>query len=105
MAFFTRILRCAGRVDVHGHTDNLERRVAAHRRGLIPGYTQTRRPVALAWCEEFSTREEALAAERQIKSWTRAKKEALIAGDIPLLRRLAIPVRERHRRAPREWPD
>jgi predicted GIY-YIG superfamily endonuclease len=37
--------------------------------------------VTLAWSQAFATREEALAAERQIKGWSRAKKEALMAGD------------------------
>ena len=102
MGFFAYILRCADGSTYTGHTDDLGRRVAAHRRGLIPGYTLNRRPVSLAWSEEFPTREEALSAERQVKGWTRAKKEALIAGDIPLLRTLAIPADERSRRSPRE---
>jgi tRNA/rRNA methyltransferase len=64
-----------------GHTEELEARIAAHQSGQIPGYTQKRRPVTLVWSETFPTREEALAAERQIKNWSRAKKEGLIAGD------------------------
>lgn len=81
MVFFTYSLRCADGSTYTGHTEDLERRLAGHLRGLVPGYTRSRRPVSLAWCEEFPTREEALSAERQIKGWTRAKKEALIAGD------------------------
>jgi predicted GIY-YIG superfamily endonuclease len=38
-------------------------------------------PVESVWSQEFVTREEALAAELQIKGWSRAKKEALMAGD------------------------
>ena len=64
-----------------GHTDELEARVAAHQSGLVPGYTKKRRPVQLVWCQEFSERDEAFRAERQIKGWSRAKKEALIRGD------------------------
>ncbi len=45
------------------------------------GYTAGRRPVKLVWSECFPTRDEAFAAERRIKGWSRAKKEALIAGD------------------------
>lgn len=102
MPFYAYLLRCADGSTYAGHTDDLERRVTAHQRGLIPGYTRSRRPLTLPWCEEFPTREEALAAERQIKGWSRAKKEALIAGDVPLLRLLAIPPAERTLRRPSE---
>lgn len=42
----------------------------------------------LAYSESHPTRASALTRERQLKKWTRAKKEALIAGDLPLLKRL-----------------
>jgi predicted GIY-YIG superfamily endonuclease len=48
-----------------------------------------RLPVALLWSQDFATREEALAAEQQIKGWSRAKKEALIAGDWVRIQQLA----------------
>src|SRR3546814_16131968 len=57
--------------------------------GEIPGYTATRRPVELVWSAEFTTRFEALEAERQIKGWSRAKKEALIRSDWTTIRKLA----------------
>ena len=60
---------------------DLDRRIAQHIDGIIGGYTAKRRPVALVWSDNFPTREEALSAERRIKGWNRAKKEALIAGD------------------------
>lgn len=47
----------------------------------VSGYTHTRRPVELVYSQECVTREEALAAELQIKGWSRRKKEALIRGD------------------------
>ena len=71
------------------HTDDLTRRVAQHGAGEVPGYTQARRPVVLAWSQDFATRDEALAAERQVKGWSRAKKEALVAGDWDRVRALA----------------
>ncbi|HAU2391331.1 TPA: GIY-YIG nuclease family protein, partial [Legionella pneumophila] len=47
-----------------------------------PGcYTSTRLPIQLKFSQEFMSREEALNAERQIKGWSRRKKEALINGD------------------------
>ena len=89
MAFFAYLLRCSDASYYAGHTDDLALRVAQHGTGECGGYTATRLPVTLAWSEEFSTREEALAAERQIKGWSRAKKEALMAGDFAKLSMLA----------------
>lgn len=81
MSFHAYLLRCADGSFYAGHTDDLERRIAQHDAGTMPCYTLSRRPVTLVWHERFGTREEALAAERRIKGWSRAKKEALIAGD------------------------
>jgi len=82
MPFYTYILQCSDSSYYTGHTDNLEQRLAQHRQGAIPScYTYRRRPVALLWHDTFPTRYEALAAERQIKGWSRKKKEAMIRGD------------------------
>ena len=81
MGFWTYMLHCADRSFYVGHTDDLEGRIAAHQSGQIPGYTSTRLPVVLVWSEQFPTRLEALAMERRIKGWSRAKKMALIRGD------------------------
>jgi putative endonuclease len=80
--FWVYLLKCADQSYYTGHTDNLENRLAQHRCKLIPTcYTATRLPVHLVFSQEFSTREEALASERQIKGWSRKKKEALINND------------------------
>lgn len=89
MPFHTYMLRCADGSYYVGHTDGLDHRIAQHQSGEIPGYTQSRRPVSLLWSESFSTRDEALAAELQIKGWSRKKKEALAAGDWNAVRQLA----------------
>ena len=75
------MLRCADGSHYVGHTDNLERRIGEHEEGGKCAYTETRRPVHLIWSQEFSSREEAPAAELQIKNWSRAKKEALAGGN------------------------
>jgi LAO/AO transport system kinase len=75
------MLRCADGSYYLGHTDEIERRVAQHQAGEVEGYTHERRPVELVWTQETATRDEALAAERRLKGWSRAKKEALIARD------------------------
>ncbi|MFM5906810.1 MAG: GIY-YIG nuclease family protein [Novosphingobium sp.] len=89
MAFYTYLLRCSDGSYYAGHTDNLEQRVAQHQAGTFAGYTATRRPVDLVWSEWFQTRDDAFLAERRIKGWSRAKKEALIAGDWQRIRSLA----------------
>ena len=89
LPFFAYLLRCSDASYYAGHTDNFDLRVAQHASGACGGYTATRLPVTLMWSQEFATREEALAAERQIKGWSRAKKEALIAGDFDRLSALA----------------
>lgn len=89
MRFCAYILRCNDGSYYAGHTDNLEARVAQHQRGSVEGYTTARLPVQLLWSEAFPTRDEAFAAERRVKGWSRAKNEALVAGDWDKLRMLA----------------
>lgn len=89
MPFHAYMLRCNDGTYYTGHTDNLEARIGAHIAGAMPGYTAERLPVVYVWSEEFATREEALASERRIKGWSRAKKEALIRGDWGEISRLA----------------
>ena len=87
--FWTYMLRCSDGSYYVGHTDNIDLRIAQHDEGSLGGYTHNRRPVALVWSDRFPDRDTAFAAERQIKGWSRAKKEALIAGDWALIRMLA----------------
>ncbi len=53
------------------------------------GYTWSRRPVTLVYCEDFPTWTDGFARERQLKGWSRAKKEALIAQRWDELQRLS----------------
>ncbi len=94
MAFCLYILRCADGSYYVGHTENLERRLAEHQAGGYSRYTRGRRPLTLQFTAEFPTRLEALERERQIKRWTRRKKEALIRNDWTALkqRNAAPPV-------------
>ena len=55
--------------------------MAEHETGAYKGYTYTRRPVRLVWSERFDRVTDAIAAERRIKGWSRAKKEALTKND------------------------
>ena len=89
MSFWAYMLHCNGGRFYVGHTDNLEQRMSQHETGSIPGFTRSFRPVQHVWSQEFTTREEAKAAERQIKGWSRAKKLALIRSDWDEISRLA----------------
>ncbi|PSJ38987.1 GIY-YIG nuclease family protein [Allosphingosinicella deserti] len=97
MSFWAYMLHCADRTFYVGHTDNLDTRIAQHVTGALGGYTSTRLPVILVWSAEFPSRYEALAAERQIKGWSRAKKLALIRGAWALISALARNKKEEGR--------
>ena len=84
------ILRCSDGSYYVGITRGpLEDRVAQHNAGNYDGYTARRRPVVLVFAQEFARITDAIAAERQVKGWSRAKKEALIRGDYEALPKLA----------------
>jgi predicted GIY-YIG superfamily endonuclease len=77
----------------------LEARLAEHNAGLHGGYTMTRRPVSMAYAQHFETITDAVSAERQVKGWSRAKKEAMIKGEWHRLPELA-----RRRNAVKQTP-
>jgi putative endonuclease len=85
------MLRCAdGSYYVGSATGNdLWRRIAEHETGAYRSYTHKRRPVRLVWSEHFDRITDAIAVERKLKGWTRAKKEALIKDDWAKLKLLA----------------
>ncbi len=92
MTVHVYILRCADdRYYVGTTRGSLEGRVAEHNTGKFDGYTKWRLPVKLVFHESFENIVDAIAMERRIKGWRRAKKEALIRGDFDALKRLAKP--------------
>jgi putative endonuclease len=95
MPFWCYILKCADESYYTGHTDNLERRLAEHQHGGFSDFTARRRPVSLFWSEQFASRVEAIECELSVKRWSRAKKEALAAGDWERLSHFARPPHER----------
>lgn len=84
---FVYILRCTDNSLYTGETPNLAGRLAKHNEGSASHFTAQRRPVSLVYAEEYPDRSAALRRERQIKRWSRAKKEALVAGDRRALKR------------------
>ena len=90
MTVYLYMLRCADSSYYVGTTrTSLEQRLAEHNAGAFGGYTARRRPVTLVFSQEFESAEDAIAMERRMKGWRRAKKEALLRGDFDALRRLA----------------
>ena len=84
------MLRCAVSSYYVGSTrKTLDERVGEHNSGVYDGYTYRRRPVELVWSQDFPNAIDAIACERQLKGWSRAKKEALIRGDWRLVSALA----------------
>lgn len=83
------IVECSDKSYYTGSTTNIDQRLVDHNTGRYRGYTSSRLPVKLLWSLEFSDIRDAFAFERQIKGWTRAKKEALIRGDFDCLHMLS----------------
>ena len=89
LPFFTYLLQCSDQGYYVGHTDDLKKRLEQHQSGEGSPFTRSRLPVNIVWHHQFPTRDEAKAAEAQLKGWNRAKKEALIAGRWDMISRLA----------------
>ncbi len=90
MSAYVYIVSCADTRYYVGTTrGSLEKRIAEHNAGTFGGYTKSRRPVTLVYHQAFELITDAVAAERQLKGWSRAKKEALINGDFAALKVLS----------------
>ncbi|MFB4168712.1 GIY-YIG nuclease family protein [Virgibacillus sp. JSM 102003] len=72
------ILKCKDNSLYTGYTNDLEHRVAMHEQGKGAKYTRGRGPFQVVFVERFSTKEEALQKEYQIKQLTRKGKFQLI---------------------------
>jgi putative endonuclease len=84
------ILECADHSYYIGVTSNLDKRVAEHQQKTEPScYTASRLPVTLKYVEQFQHVHEALQREKQLKGWSRKKKEALIQENWNELKKLS----------------
>jgi putative endonuclease len=87
---FIYVVKCNdGNLYVGTTRTSLEMRIAQHNAGTFAGYTQSRRPVELIFSEWFDRIADAIAVERKLKRWSRAKKLAFIRGDFDSLQQLA----------------
>jgi putative endonuclease len=77
--YYVYIVKCKDKSYYTGVTNSLERRLEEHNSGQNKmAYTYNKRPVELVWYEVFSDIEKAISIEKQIKGWSRRKKEAII---------------------------
>ena len=90
MSYFVYILRTSSNTLYIGQTNNLEKRLVEHKSKSSKSakYIRYFSDFKLVYSEEFSTRQEVMKREWQLKQWSRAKKEALIVGKTTLLKRL-----------------
>jgi predicted GIY-YIG superfamily endonuclease len=79
--FYVYILKCNDDSYYVGHTDDIGKRISQHNSKEHNSYTSKRLPVEVVFVRTFETRDEAFWVERQIKKWSRQKKEALIEGN------------------------
>ncbi len=80
--YFVYIIKCSDDSYYTGFTNNLERRMIEHGEGKNKDcYTFDKRPLELVWFETFNDVLNAISMEKQIKGWSRIKKEALIKDD------------------------
>jgi putative endonuclease len=89
------ILSSASGVLYTGVTNDLARRIEQHKQKLIPGFTQKYNVTRLVYFEIFGDIRLAIAREKEIKNWTRAKRVALIESKNPMWKDLAADVGSR----------
>ncbi len=95
--YYLYILQCSDGSYYTGVTNNLERRFEEHQEGTDPKcYTYNRRPLVLKYYEYSRVIDDVIAREKQVKKWSRKKKEALMSGNIGELQRLAERYTERN---------
>lgn len=84
--YYVYIIRCANDSFYVGITNDIERRIMEHNLGEDKSaYTYSRRPVKLVWSEYYNDVNQAIEKEKQLKGWSRKKKQALVDGDFDLL--------------------
>lgn len=88
--YWVYIVRCKDGKYYTGVTNDLDRRLQEHNGGINSKcYTYERRPVVLMYEEHFHDINQAIAWEKQLKGWSRKKKEALFRRDVEEIKRLA----------------
>jgi putative endonuclease len=92
---FLYILRTSSNRLYIGVTESLDQRISTHNSGKGAEWIKVNRGARLVYCETYATLGSARKREIQLKKWSRAKKEALIAGDFAMLKNLSRSNRSR----------
>ena len=92
-AYFVYIMTNKGRTTLYvGTSNSLVRRVSQHRKGDIPGFTKRYNLNLLMYYENYNDVRDAIKREKQVKGWSRKKKEELINSKNPCWEDLAVNV-------------
>lgn len=88
--YFVYIVECLDGSYYTGVTNDLDRRIWEHNSDTnFHSYTYKRRPVVLKYFQRFQNINDAIAFEKQVKGWSRKKKEALFNEDWDEIKKLA----------------
>jgi putative endonuclease len=95
--YYVYILKCSYNSYYTGVTNDIERRLNEHNFGLNKeSYTYNKKPLELVFCTEFNDVNQAILFEKQVKGWSRKKKEAIIADNWEDLKKLSECLNETH---------
>ncbi len=83
------ILECSDGTYYTGSTKDIDRRLMEHQNGEGANHTKKRLPVTLLYYEKYDRIDTAFYREKQVQGWSRAKKEALMRGDLNELHNLS----------------
>ena len=91
MTYYIYIMSSANNHTLYiGVTNNIERRVAEHKSGEIPGFSERYKCKKLVYYEAFQDVDQSIAREKQLKGWVRRKKDALIDSVNPKRKDLSL---------------
>ena len=104
-SYYVYIVKCSDNSYYTGITNDIDRRINEHNDGLNPEcYTYKRRPVTLLFYHEFGEVEQAILFEKQVKGWSRKKKEAIINNQWEFLPELSMNKEKSLRQAQPDKP-
>jgi len=104
--YYIYIVTNKGRTTLYiGVTNSLMRRVAQHRQGDIPGFSKRYNTNRLVYHEQYNDVRDAIAREKQLKGWSRKKKEGLINGINSRWTDLAVSVLGLGQAPSKQWQE
>ena len=105
-AYFIYMMTNKGRTTLYtGITNSLVRRVSQHRQGESSGFSKRYNTNRLVYYEHFNDVRDAIAREKQLKGWSRMKKEELVNARNPKWTDLAVTVLGLERAPPTRWQE